>query len=119
MTELTKTENIVVQLMMSGYQRKEIADRLNTSPNTVSVHFRNIHKKTAVQNEIELYNWYSENVLRVNIRKMLQVSVLLLILSPSIIAHDNNILRVRRSPATKTARASRRADSETDFYLFN
>ena len=115
---LTRTEDHIIRLMMSGLQRKEIASELRSTLNTVSVHFRNIHNKTAVQNEIELYNWYCENVIHINIRKIIQVAFLLAILTPSIFSHNNSIQRARRAGATRSVRNQRRADLDND-YLFN
>ncbi|MEI7524576.1 MAG: LuxR C-terminal-related transcriptional regulator [Mariniphaga sp.] len=114
---LTQTEDRIVRLMINGYQRKEIARQMKRSTDTVSVHFRNIHHKTNVQSEIELYTWYLEHVLQINIKKILQISVLLLILSPSIISHDNNIQRARRTNSSRSIRSSRR--SESDYNLIN
>ena len=112
---LTKTEDQIIRLKMNGYQRKEIADRMHRSLDTISVHFRNIYIKTEVQNEIELYNWYCENVFHLNIRKMLQVIFLILILAPSIVNHNNDVLRARRT--AKTIRSTRRSNS--DYFLLN
>lgn len=103
---------------MLGLLTKEIAEKMNRSKDTVTVHFRNIYEKTHVQNEIELYNWYAENILNINIRKMLQVGLLILVLSPAVLNHNNEILRAARCART-TARASRRAENDTNNYLLN
>ncbi len=114
---LTVTEDKIVRLMINGYQRKEIAIQMKRSPETVSVHFKNIHHKTNVQSEIELYTWYLEYILEIKIKKLLQVIVMLLILAPSIISHDTNIQRVRRVNASRSIRLARR--SESTKYLLN
>lgn len=120
MNKLTKTEDLIVRLKMQGLQRKEIADKMQRSLDTVAVHFRNIYEKTDVQNEIELYNWYCENVFQINIRKMLQIIVLLLIMSPSIFSGNNTIQRAQRcQTSSRTARSSRRNESDPDNFLFN
>lgn len=120
MRTLTPAEDQIVRLKMMGFLNKEIAAALGRSTNTIMVHFRNIYEKTDVSNDIEMYNWYSENVIGINIRKLLQVGALLLILAPSIIGRDQNLIRANRAPRTqtsKTARSGRR--SENDFYLYN
>jgi len=117
--KLTKTQDVIVRYKMLGLQRKEIADRMHRSLDTIAVHFRNIYEKTDVQNEIELYNWYAENVLKIDIRKMIQVIVLIFILSPSIIGHSNDLQRTQRSVrSARSSRTSRRSDFDSN-YLFN
>ena len=120
-TTLTKTEDRIVRLKMLGYQRKEIADQLCRSLDTVAVHFRNIYEKTEVQNEIELYNWYCENVFNINIRRLLQVTCLLIILLPSIVSQDDIFQRVQRARTSQRVLRSRRGetDPDPDNYLFN
>jgi len=117
MNKLTKTEDLIVRMKMQGLQRKEIADKMERSLDTVAVHFRNIYEKTDVQNEIELYNWYCENVFQINIRKMLQIGVLLLVLSPSIFSTNNTIQRAQRCRTSSLS--SRRNESDSDNFLFN
>lgn len=120
MNKLTKTEDQVVRLKLQGYQRKEIAYRMQRSLDTVSVHFRNIYEKVEVQNEIELYNWYVENVFKLDIRKMLQIGILLLIMSPSIFSKTDTIQRAQRASRTsRTGRASRRSESDPENFCFN
>jgi DNA-binding CsgD family transcriptional regulator len=119
---LTKTEDQVIRLKLMGYQQKEIADRICRSLDTIKVHFRNIYEKINVQNEIELYNWYAENILQINIRQMLQVVVLMLIISPSIFSRNNEIQRSFRSKTSRasvrTSRGLKRNDNDYNL-LFN
>lgn len=70
---LTKTEDQVIRLKLQGLSRKEIADSTSRSTGTIQRHFQNVYTKLNIQNEIELYNWYVENILDINIRKILQV----------------------------------------------
>jgi DNA-binding NarL/FixJ family response regulator len=69
---LTKTEDQVIRLKLQGLSRKEIADQTMRSTGTIQRHFQNVYEKLNIQNEIELYNWYAENILDINIRKILQ-----------------------------------------------
>lgn len=73
--KLTKKEDLIVRILLIGKQRKEIACILRMSPNTVSVHLRNIYAKIKSKNCVELYNWYLDNVLRINIRDMIQFGI--------------------------------------------
>jgi len=72
---LTKTEDQVIRLKLQGFSRKEIAALTFRSTGTIQRHFQNVYEKLNIQNEIELYNWYAENILDINIRKMLKVAV--------------------------------------------
>ena len=72
---LSKTEDQVIRLKLQGFSRKEIAALTFRSTGTIQRHFQNVYEKLHVQNEIELYNWYTENILDINIRKMLQSAV--------------------------------------------
>ena len=70
---LTKTEDQVIRLKLQGLIRKEIAEATFRSTGTIQRHFQNVYTKLNIQNEIELYNWYAENILDINIRKILQL----------------------------------------------
>lgn len=70
---LTKTEDQVIRLKLQGLSRKEIAEATFRSTGTIQRHFQNVYSKLNIQNEIELYNWYAENILDINIRKILQL----------------------------------------------
>lgn len=72
---LTKTEDQIIRLKLQGLSRKEIAKLTGRSTGTIQRHFQNVYAKLKIQNEIELYNWYVENILEINIRKMLEVAV--------------------------------------------
>ncbi len=75
---ITKTEDRVIRLKLQGLSRKEIAELTGRSTGTIQRHFQNVYVKLQIQNEIELYNWYAENILDINIRKMLQTEALCL-----------------------------------------
>lgn len=114
-TVLTPTEDLICRYKCLGLQSKEIADRLNRNEGTLRVHFRHIHSKLHINNEVELVVWYIENVLHVNIKKMVQVLVLLAILAPSILTDESNIIRVQR--VTRLTRSTRSRRSDSDYYL--
>ena len=69
---ISKTEDLVIRLKLQGFSKKEIAGLTGRSPGTIQRHFQNVYAKLQIQNEIELYNWYVENILDINIRKILQ-----------------------------------------------
>ncbi len=69
---LTKTEDQVIRLKLQGFSRKEIAALTFRSTGTIQRHFQNVYEKLNIQNEIELYNWYAENILDINFRQLLK-----------------------------------------------
>lgn len=117
-TILTPTEDLICRYKVHGYQRKEIADRLQRSENTLLVHFRNIHAKLHINNEVELVVWYIENVLNIEIKKLIQVSILLFILLPSILMDESKLIRAQRTAmSSRSLRSCRTRRSESDYYL--
>lgn len=117
---LTPTEDLICRYKCHGLQRKEIADKLQRSEGTLLVHFRHIHEKLQINNEVELVVWYIENVLKIEIKKLIQVSILLFILLPSILLDESKLIRVQRtcrSCRTYKSYRSRRSESEADYYL--
>ncbi|WP_442264466.1 LuxR C-terminal-related transcriptional regulator [Tenacibaculum sp. ZS6-P6] len=52
--QLTKTENLITALLVEGFSRKEIADKLSVSLHTIHTHIKNIYKKTGVNKVSEL-----------------------------------------------------------------
>lgn len=68
---LTKAEDQIVRLKLQGMTRKQIAEFTKRSKGTIQRHFQNVYEKLNIQNEIDLYNWYAENVLKINIRNLL------------------------------------------------
>jgi DNA-binding NarL/FixJ family response regulator len=68
---LTKAEDQIVRLKLQGMTRKQIAEFTKRSKGTIQRHFQNVYEKLNIQSEIDLYNWYAENVLRINIRDLL------------------------------------------------
>ncbi len=54
--QITKRENEVVKLVLSGKNRKDIAKELVIASSTVQIHIKNIYRKTRVNNIISLIN---------------------------------------------------------------
>ncbi|WP_350344178.1 LuxR C-terminal-related transcriptional regulator [Proteinivorax tanatarense] len=54
---LSKKENEVVNLLLEGYEDKEIAQRLYISDKTVRNHISNILKKVSLKNRTQLVLW--------------------------------------------------------------
>lgn len=50
---LTSRERDVLQLIGSGLQQKEIAERLSISPETVKKHLKNVYKKLGAHNKVQ------------------------------------------------------------------
>ena len=61
---LSKREVEIVKLNHAGLLRREIADALNLSVNTVPVHFKNILKKTGLQRNVDLVRFAAERNIR-------------------------------------------------------
>ena len=115
---LTPTEDLICRYKCLGLQSKEIADQMHRSEGTLRVHFRHIHTKLHINNEVELVIWYIENVLKIDIKKMVQVVVLLAVMVPSILGNERTLIRTQRTARTSSAsRSARSRRSESDFYL--
>ncbi|SNR14281.1 LuxR C-terminal-related transcriptional regulator [Tenacibaculum jejuense] len=52
--QLTKSENVIVNFLVDGLSRKEIADNLSVSLHTIHTHIKNIYKKMDVSKVSEL-----------------------------------------------------------------
>ena len=57
---LSSRETEVCKLLIEGLPVKEVALRLNVSPNTANSHTRNAYRKLGVQNRAELVNYFAE-----------------------------------------------------------
>lgn len=110
-------EDLICRLKVHGFQRKEIAYRLHRSENTLITHNKHIHSKLQVNNDVETVVWYIENILKIEIKKFIQVAVLLALLLPSILLDGFTGIRTMRTPNARTARVSRRAECENDYIL--
>ncbi len=52
--KLTKTENMVLKLILEGWSNKEIARKMNCVVRTVEFHHSNIYRKFGVDNAVDL-----------------------------------------------------------------
>lgn len=57
MQKLTKSEFRVAQMAASGLRNIEIAQRLNTAPQTVKNQLRSVYDKVGCNNRVELTRW--------------------------------------------------------------
>ena len=116
---LTPMEHLICRLKCHGFQRKEIASRLNRSENTLIVHNKHIHSKLHANNDVEVVITYVEKETGIDIRKLIQIAVLLAVLCPSILMDEFSMLRIFRTVQGKSARTlrNRRNECSTDFIL--
>ncbi|MFC0323820.1 response regulator [Gallibacterium melopsittaci] len=61
--ELTKREREICELLVSGLDAKEIAEKLNLSFKTVHVHRANAMSKLNVKNNVELVNLFNQQAI--------------------------------------------------------
>ena len=59
--KITKTEMKIIREIIKGSTTNEVAEKFNTSPNTVETHRRNINSKLGVRNIVELMNFAQHN----------------------------------------------------------
>lgn len=52
----------VAELLAKGYSEKEIAERLNVSPNTINNHTRNIREKNGLSKNTEIILLYIAHI---------------------------------------------------------
>ncbi len=69
---ITDSEERVVRLRLMGMTHNQIAERTGRSVLTIRKHQYNVYCKLKIKNEPELFNWYTENVLGINIREILE-----------------------------------------------
>lgn len=56
--QLTKREQEIIDCMSHGYSQKEIGDKLNIAPKTVSCHLESIRKKIGVTKNTEILAYF-------------------------------------------------------------
>ena len=69
---LTKIEELTQRLKLQGLSRKEIAEKVFRSHYTIRTHINKAYAKIDVHSDIELSNWYLENILSIGIKKLLE-----------------------------------------------
>lgn len=116
---LTPMEEMICKLKAHGFQRKEIASRLNRSENTLIVHNKHIHSKLHANNDVEVVLRFVAIKYGIDIMKIVQISILLAVLLPSILLDELAIVRTYRPLQNRTIRATRarKNECETDFNL--
>jgi two-component system, sensor histidine kinase ChiS len=60
--KISAREGEIINLIISGYQYKEISGKLGISTNTVANHITKIYGKLGIQNRIELLNMFSKGI---------------------------------------------------------
>lgn len=61
-TQVTKTEEKVLNLLSAGIGAEKIAGKLGCSINTVRKHTANIRKKTGLKNAVSLALWWKNGI---------------------------------------------------------
>lgn len=61
-TQVTKTEEKVLNLISSGLTADKIAVKLGCSLNTIRKHTANIRKKTGLKNAVSLALWWKNGI---------------------------------------------------------
>ena len=110
-------EELICKLKCHGLQRKEIANRLHRSENTLIVHNKHIHAKFHVNNDVEVVTRFIAIRYGIDIKKIVQIAVLLAMLTPSILSDGSSYVRTVRSPKVAKTANTRRQECETDFNL--
>jgi len=58
--KLTKTEKVVVSILVKGLSYQEIADELNISINSIRSHIKNIYRKLEINSKTKLMEKYKD-----------------------------------------------------------
>ena len=122
---LTKKEMQVAELLAWGAEKKEAADMLCVSYNTIVSHARSIYEKLGIQKSTELSVWYfcTRFHISFNLSPIARrfLAIFLLVVTGIGAADENtDMMRAFRAPRTVSVRAARRTkrdDEPTNFYL--
>jgi DNA-binding NarL/FixJ family response regulator len=119
--KLTKRENQIAELFAWGATKKDVANRLYISENTVQNHAENIFKKVGVTKINELSAWWFCTKFHISfdlspLRRQIIASLLLVIMLPQMF-DCGNIIRTFRNRTEKTCRMARRSDADPDMRL--
>ena len=100
---LSQCEKIVAQKIAWGQTKKEIANDLFRSEDTISAHLRNIYAKLGIHKETDLCRWWIFYEYAIADNPLKKVIVMLfLVLSISAVVSDQKMLRVFKTPAAKS-----------------
>jgi len=118
---LSQREMQICKLLAWGYIKKEIAEHLNISPHTVTVHLKNIYRELDIHKETDLTRWYLFKEYGINDNPFkVVIAILFLILSISTILQEQNVVRVFRSAPMRTiARTARPARRTAKVYKYS
>lgn len=58
--ELTRRENMILKLLMSGISNPDICEELVITPNTLKKHILNIYRKLGIKNRVQLFKMIKE-----------------------------------------------------------
>jgi DNA-binding CsgD family transcriptional regulator len=121
--KLTKRETQVAELFAWGATKKDVANQLVISENTVQNHAENIFKKIGVTKINELSAWWFCTKFHISfdlspIKRQVIASFLLVMMMPQMF-DCGNIVRTFRCRDEKTCRVARRkTDTDPDAYKF-
>ena len=122
--KLTKRESEIAELFAWGASKKEIANRLFISERTVENHARRIFEKTGCSKVNELSAWWFCTKFHISfdlspLKRKLLTWLMLAVMTPTIINHDNVVMRFRtQSRTTRVQRSRRDNDNGTaDFQI--
>jgi len=119
---LSFQEQRIARLLAWGMVQKEIADKLEISIQTVSVHLRNIYRKLSIHKETDLCRWwiFYEYGIADNPMKRV-IAICLLCLTCWMAFNEENALRMFRSrpinPVARTVRTARSSRSHRVYFL--
>jgi DNA-binding CsgD family transcriptional regulator len=114
---LTPMEELICRLKVHGFQRKEIANYLHRSENTLIVHNKHIHTKLNANNDVEVVTTFVAEKYGIDIRKIIQICILLALLVPSILSDGRNYVRVLQSYKIARTATLRRSEPEPEYTL--
>lgn len=119
--KLTKRESEIAELFAWGASKKDIANRLFISERTVENHARNIYGKTGCGKVNELSAWWFCTTFHISfdlspLKRKIIAWCMLAILIPTIINHDNIVVRARSQ--SRTCRVQRTHSKSEDSATF-
>ena len=122
---LTTRQMQITSYIAWGYLKKEIADELEISYNTVDNHVRNIYEKLGIGKETDLTRWYFFQKLDVRLVNPFKraIAVFFLALSLTSILGNHVLLRIMRAPGSRVStvrlsRGGKRRRDEADYMEF-
>lgn len=124
-TNLTTREREITELIAWGATKKEIADKLFISEETVKNHLRNIFEKTGCGKSTELSAWYFCTRFHISftlspiVRKYIAVCLVTLFCFGEIVHASDTFMRGRRSRVETEVLNRRSRARREDFILID